>query len=193
MTSFIRPFMVVALSALAISAQAQSPSKPGATPPALAVPPVGPDRTTASFGDWILRCDKRTDVTPPHRFCELGYTVQRPGDAAPQAQVAVGRLSPSDPLRLTVLLPVNVTFPSTPRFSSEGKDGLSLDLAWVRCLPLGCFANVVVADDAARKLKAVKEAARIEFKDGTGRDLVFPISMRGFSEASDAFAKESAN
>src|SRR3990167_3910933 len=108
----------------------QATLKPGTAtaPPSTAAPaPVpAPDRTTASFGDWVLRCDRRTDVTPPQRFCELGQTIQRQGEAGPQAQIALGRILPSDPIRLTLLLPINVAFEKAPKLTGGG---VALDLS----------------------------------------------------------------
>jgi invasion protein IalB len=179
---------------LAFSTQAfgQAAPKPGTMPlpPAAAAPAPAPDRTTASFGDWVLRCDRRADVTPPQRFCELGQTVQRQGEAGPQAQLAVGRILPTDPIRITLLLPINVAFDKGPKLTG---DTTSLDLAWVRCLPTGCFANGIVSDDVLRKLRTIKDAGRIEYRDGTGREVALPISFRGFGEALDAFNRESSN
>ncbi len=161
---------------------------PPAAPPA-ASPAPAPDRTTASFGDWVLRCDRRPDVTPPQRFCELGQTVQRQGDAGPQAQIALGRVLPGDPLRLTLLLPINVGLEKAPKLSG---DQVSLDLAWARCLPSGCFANAAVPGDLLARLRSVKDAGRVEYRDGTGRDVTLPISFRGFDEAYEALRIENA-
>lgn len=182
--------------AFAISTQAYGQAAPGtgstpAPPPPAEKPAVvqapAPDRTTASFGDWVLRCDRRTDATPSQRVCELAQTVQRQGDAGPQAQIALGRILPSDPLRLTLLLPINVSFEKAPRLSG---DQVSVDLTWARCLPSGCFANAPAPGDLLARLRAVKDAGRVEYRDGTGRDVTLPISFRGFSEAFDALAAE---
>lgn len=168
----------VALSCLLVA------SIPAAAQPA-------PDRTTASFGDWVLRCDRRTDVTPPQRFCEVGLTIQRPGDNGPQAQVGLGRIQSSDPVRTTVLLPLNVQFQPPVKMVTEGRE--TLELAWQRCLPSGCFANAAVPDDLLRKLRAQKDAGRLEYTDGGGREVTLPISFRGFGEAWEAFLRETSN
>ena len=141
----------------------------------------------------MLRCDRRTDVTPPQRFCELGQTIQRPGDAGPQAQVALGRLAVGEPIRLTTLFPINISMQPAPKLVGEGKDTQTLEVAWLRCLPTGCFANVAVSEDDLKKLRARTEPARLEYRDGTGRDIALGISFRGFAEAFQAFDKESAN
>ncbi|MGH8430300.1 MAG: invasion associated locus B family protein, partial [Solimonas sp.] len=86
-------------------------------------------------------------MTPPQRFCEVGQTIQRPGDAGPQAQVGLGRILPTDPIRITILLPINIAFQPAVKVAAEGREGPTIELAWQRCLPSGCFANAVVPDD----------------------------------------------
>ena len=103
------------LVVLVSSAMAQTAPKPAAAaPPAAATAPAGgaapsPSRTTASFGDWTLRCDRQADATPPKRSCELGLTVQHAGDQSVLAQVAVGRPAAGEPLRFTAVLPANIS------------------------------------------------------------------------------------
>ncbi len=156
-------------------------------------PGSAPDRTAASFGDWVFRCDRRTDVTPPQRFCEVAQVIQRQGDAGSLAQLAVGRLGQASPLRVTALLPVNVSLQTTPRVVAEERDGVSIELAWVSCIPTGCFADTVANDDMLQKMRAQKSAARFVYKDSAGREIALPLSLRGFGEAMDAFLRDSAN
>jgi invasion protein IalB len=86
-----------------------------------------------------------------------------------------------------LLLPINVAFERAPKLIG---DTSSLELAWVRCLPTGCFANAIVPDDLLRKLRILKDPGRVEFRDGAGREVVLPISFRGLGEALDALASE---
>ena len=76
----------LALVVLVSSASAQTAPAPAAaaSPPAPAPPAAAPSpsRTTASFGDWTLRCDRVADATPPKRSCELGLTVSMPATRA---------------------------------------------------------------------------------------------------------------
>ena len=152
-----------------------------------------PSRTTASFGDWTLRCDRIADATPPRKNCELGLVVQNAGDQNVLAQVAVGRPAAAEPLRFTTVLPANISVPVAPKLILEGKDAASLDLGWVRCLPGGCIATATVSDDLLRKLKASPTPGRIEYHDAAGREIKLPIPLRGFGEAFDALGKESVN
>jgi invasion protein IalB len=187
------------LVVLVSSANAQTATKPAAAAPsAAAAPPAAgvaatPSRTTASFGDWTLRCDRVADATPPKRTCELGLTVQHAGDQSVLAQVAVGRTAAGEPLRFTAVLPANISVGTAPKLAVEGKDAGAVDLAWVRCLPGGCIATGGVSDDVVRKLKAAAAAGQLEYHDAAGREIKLPISWRGFGEAFEALGKEAVN
>lgn len=69
-----------------------------------------PQSTTAVFGDWGLRCVGPREGGPTQHICEVVQSIQVQGQAAPIAQIALGRLQKADPLRLTVVLPNNVSF-----------------------------------------------------------------------------------
>jgi hypothetical protein len=75
--------LVVALCLVPMAAFAQTPkeaAKPPANPPA----PVSstPERTTASFGDWVLRCDAAPALAK--RVCEVAQAMTVQGQSAPR-------------------------------------------------------------------------------------------------------------
>ncbi len=176
---------VLALSGLYVPAYAQPsrPQAPAAAPPAS---PAQPQQTTASFADWTLRC---TRTSPAAQICEVVQTVTNQDH--PIAQVAFGRVAKGQPIHLTILVPPNVTFVSTPalRTARDG-DGPVLEMAWRRCLPGGCLAEAVVTDDAMRRVRTATEATRVTFADGSGRLVALPFSSNGLAQALDALGKE---
>ncbi len=180
--------------ALAAGLAGPATAQPARTPPVVTpptVPPAStapePQRTTATFGDWTLRC-QRPEHGPP--VCEVGQTLF--DKAQPVAQTALGRPNRSDPIRLTILVPVNVTLGSAVRMlGGEGESAApGLELAWRRCVPAGCLADVVPPDEALRRIRSRTENARFVFLDGIGREATLPFSPRGLSQALDALAKE---
>ena len=180
-------------SALAQPAGSKTAAPPAAVPAPAAAPapvPSEPGVTTASFGDWSLRCQRLDSDGKVGRVCEVSQAIQVQGQAAPIAQVAIGRLKPADPLRLTAALPVSVSFPSSVQIASDEKDVKTVDLPWQRCLPSGCFADSALDDDALRRWRGASQAGRIVFKDSSGRELTIPLSFRGLGQALDALAKE---
>lgn len=149
-----------------------------------------PQSTSASFGDWVLRCNRMDTGGQTQRVCEVAQTIVIRGQQVPVAELAIGRLKKTDPLRVTVVLPTNVAFPSAPRIFSEARDTDGFELSWKRCLPNGCFADAILKDEVFRSWRGSRTTGRIETKDAFGRNVVVTISFRGFSQALDALNKE---
>ncbi|KRD95869.1 hypothetical protein ASE63_12710 [Bosea sp. Root381] len=184
----------LALAALALTCNAAL-SQPAGAPrqnaqaaPAAPAVPAGPSQTTASFGDWTLRC-QRLVADKPERACEVAQTFQVQGQSAPLAQFAIGRTGKGEPLRATAVVPANVSFPSNVQVAMEN-DGALLDLSWRRCMPGGCIADVVVKDEQFKSWRAATERGRLGFTDATGRAINLPLSFNGLGQALDALSKE---
>lgn len=183
-------FAMSAGSALAQPAPSKPASQPAAAAPGPAAVPPEPSSTTASFGDWTLRCQRITDAGKTLRVCEVAQVLQAQGQQAPIAQVALGRIANGEPVRVTAVMPVSVTFPSSVQIVMGEKDAKPVELPWRRCLPTGCFAEVAPGDDVLKQWRKGTEAGRILFKDAAGRDLALPLSSRGLDQALEALAKE---
>jgi invasion protein IalB len=190
----------LAVAAVVVSTQpslSQSPASRGQG--SIAAPaqtqqaaPVGaePQLTTAAFGDWILRCVRQTEGSVTRRICEVSQSLQVQGGQGPVAQVAFGRLERSQPLRLTALLPNNISLPSTVRALADENDSQPVELAWRRCLPGGCVAEIEISQAALQRLRTQSDVGRISFKDAGNRDVVLPVSLRGLAQALDAYGRE---
>src|SRR5690349_7238180 len=124
-SSIIVALAVVMLAGQAM-AQTQAP-KPPPTPPQQqggggALPmPSDPAQTTASYGDWVLRCVRTGDKGAGPRVCELVQTMVLQGQQQPVAQVAVGY--DKNDLRMTLLVPPAISFSRTPTLSVPGPTG----------------------------------------------------------------------
>jgi invasion protein IalB len=149
-----------------------------------------PNSSTANFGDWALRCQRLGSSTETQRVCEVAQQIRAQDQQNPVAELAIGRLKKADPLRLTVVLPVNVTFLNPPSFSADGKTPEPLDLGWRKCLPGGCIADALLKDDVVRRWKTQTSAGRIAWTDAAGHDLAIGLSFRGLAQALDALNKE---
>ena len=176
--------------ALALPGGAAAGDKPGPEPAAKKQPETvssDPQMTTASYGDWVERCQRLDANGETRRLCEVALTVAASGQSAPLAEIAIGRVKKGAPLRLTLVLPVNVGFPSAPEITAEG--GEAVELAWRRCVPAGCFADI--GFDAAM-LRVWREAktAKVQSKSAAGGYFNFAISLRGLPQALDAMMRE---
>lgn len=175
-----------------------APASTTAATPLLEPTPAAPQQTTATFEDWTLRCTRpppapgtTPGATPPQQFCELVQTVTS-GDKT-VAQIALGRAGKGQPLLMTVLAPVSVSFGRPVSLvTAKDADAATLDLPWRRCVPGGCLADAPVPDELIRRIQAWTEPARIAYADAGGRAIALPFSARGLPLALGALAKSEA-
>ena len=131
-------------------------------------------------GDWQIRCD-----TPPGAQAEQCVLIQSvTAEDRPNIGLTVIILKTADKKNriMRVIAPPGVLLPSGL--------GLKVDNAelgragFVRCVPNGCVAEVVMDDNLLGKLKSGQSATFIIFQtpeEGIG----FPISLKGLGEGFD--------
>ena len=168
--------------------QAQAPAPKGATSQDNPAPgDQGADVTTATFGDWQLRCQKPAQSA--QRNCEVIQSLIMQGQTAPFAQLAFGKVAADGPLYFTAVVPVNISFPSAVHIAVDEKDNQPAEIPWTRCLPAGCFASIALKDDLLKRWSSQNASGRLIFKAGAGQDLTLPFSFRGLARALDAMSK----
>lgn len=131
-------------------------------------------------GDWQVRCD-----TPPGaqgEQCALIQSVTAEDRANVGLTVIVLKTADQKSRLMRVVAPLGVLLPSGL--------GLKIDDAdvgragFVRCLPNGCVAEVVMDDTLIKQLRTGQTATFIIFQtpeEGIG----FPMGLKGFGEGFD--------
>lgn len=147
-----------------------------------------PQATSATYGDWVLVCRRLGDGQ--QRICEVSQRIQVQGQPGPIAQLAFAINGASQKLRLVVVLPNNITITTEPKVANGETGETEAKLAWLRCIPGGCFAEAVLADDVVKAWRNSADRGRIAFKDGLGREIAVPISFRGLAPALDALTQQ---
>ena len=147
-----------------------------------------PQQTTATYDDWIVRCET-VQGPPVRKSCEMVQYTQAKGGQGVISQVAIGRISKTDPIKVVVQLPVGIWLPSGIKLVTDAKDP-GLLATFKRCLPQACFADVDVSPDTLRRYRTVTDQGSLQFKDGNQKDTTLPVSFKGFGTALDALAKE---
>ena len=147
----------------------------------------GPARTPSAqgivksiYGDWQIRCD-----TPPGAQSEQCALIQSvTAEDRPNVGLTVIVLKTADQKSklMRVLAPLGVLLPS----------GLGLKInqadigraGFVRCLPNGCVAEVIMDDNLIKQLRSGETATFIIFQtpeEGIG----IPMSLKGFGDGFD--------
>src|SRR5262245_11403340 len=159
--------VVVALAALALGAIA--------SPAALAQGVV-----KSVHGDWQIRCD--TPPGAPSDQCALIQSVTAEDRPNVGLSVIVLRTADQKSRLLRVLAPLGVLLPSGLGLKIDQTD--IGEAGFVRCLPNGCVAEVVMDDNLVRQLRTGQTATFIIYQtpdEGIG----IPMSLKGFGEGYD--------
>jgi invasion protein IalB len=180
--------VILCLAPACAFGQAPKDAAKPAAPASPAAVPTAPERTTASFGDWVMRCEM--SGTPARRICEVAGVITLQGQTSPSAQLAIGRQAAHEGKWMTVVLPPNIAITTKPQVSIAKAGAAPFELTWQRCAPGACFASAPVSEDTIGLLSAQTEPGRIAFKDAADRDVALPLSFRGLAQALAALAKE---
>jgi invasion protein IalB len=135
----------------------------------------------AQYGDWQMSCD-----TPPGaKFQQCAIIQNVTAEDQPYVGLSVIVLKTADQKAklLRVLAPLGVLLPNGLGLNVDGKD--MGRVAFVRCLPNGCVAEVAMDDTLIKTLSTGKSAIFVVFKtpeEGIG----IPVSLKGFG---DGFAQ----
>jgi invasion protein IalB len=147
---------------------------------ALASPAAAQGVVKSVSGDWQIRCD-----TPPGAQTEQCALIQSvTAEDRPNVGLTVIVLKTADQkFRLMrVLAPLGVLLPNGLGLRINSTDVGKV--AFVRCLPNGCVAEVVINDDLMKQLRTGQTATFIIFQtpeEGIG----IPVSLKGFGEGFD--------
>jgi invasion protein IalB len=131
----------------------------------------------AQYGDWQMSCD-----TPPGASFEQCAIIQNvTAEDQPNVGLSVIVLKTADQQArlLRVLAPLGVLLPNGLGLNVDGVD--MGRVAFVRCLPNGCVAEVVMDDSLLKTLSEGTTAIFVVFKtpeEGIG----IPVSLKGFAD-----------
>ena len=171
-------------------APAQRPAQQRPGQAAQATPAPGavsqPDNTTASYGDWVLRCQQSVAA----RVCEIVQTLEQQGQRGPIALVAIGRPVKEEPIKLVIQVPPNLSLGDKAAIRVTIADKDEAVAIFQRCLPGGCFAEASLSDDAFKRWRGFSEAAQMRYLDAGKREVALPLSFRGFPAAAEALQRE---
>jgi invasion protein IalB len=171
-----RPAPLSALAALTILMRTGLLAALVATPTAA----VAQGAVKSVYGDWEIRCQPPTGGVGEK--CVLFQSVV--AEDQPTVGVAVQVIKSADQKSraMRVQAPLGVLLPAGLGLKIDQVDFGRADFA--RCLPHGCYAEVVLDDAMIDRLRNGQTATFFIFqtpKDGVG----FPMSLKGFGEGYD--------
>jgi invasion protein IalB len=150
-------------------------------PPVFAADEAAENQRKAKYGDWELRCE-----TPPgasKEQCALLQSVA--ADDRPNVNLVVITLKTADGKSrlLRIIAPLGILLPNGLGLKIDATDiGRA---GFVRCLPTGCVAEVIMDDKLLDQLRTGKTATFIIYQtpeEGVG----IPMALTGFPQGFDA-------
>jgi invasion protein IalB len=181
---------IAMLTAAGTALAQQQPRKPAtaqAPDQAQTAPSDAPQRTTATYDDWVMQCETQLG-SPPAKICQIIQTTQVKGKNQPFSLVVIPHPAKGQPVKLVVQVPVNVSFATNVRIRTDDADS-GLAAPFARCVPAGCFAEFDLKNDYLKKLRAASGIGKLSFADAGGHDVAIPLSFKGFVQAYEALLK----
>lgn len=166
----IQPVLFAILVAIIAIATVFAPSAPA----------MAQGAVKSVHGDWQIRCD--TPAGAQGEQCALIQSVVAEDRSNAGLTVIILKTADQKSKLMRVVAPLGVLLPSGLGLKLDDKDvGRA---GFVRCLPNGCVAEVVMEDTLLNQLKTAKTATFIIFEtpeEGIG----FPLSLKGIGEGYD--------
>lgn len=138
-----------------------------------------PDRTTATFEDWTVRCEVSRNGGKEVKLCETMQTLAGPNGKI-IANVVIGRPAGAADDKIMVELPAGVWLP----------DGVAIRIGGAplvapifrRCRQ-SCIADADLAKQAIDTLAAATQPVSLVFSEDARKPMTLPISPKGFRNA----------
>ena len=141
---------------------------------------AAPQRTTATYGDWTVRCVMHSKT----RTCEMIQATQIKNRPQPITQIAIGHQTKGGPLKMVFEVPVNVWLPDGVKLVT-GEKKAAITAHFSRCVPVGCFAEADIDQNEIKELDHLKKSGKLRFKDARKQQVAIPVSFKGFGDAYD--------
>lgn len=142
-----------------------------------ALPAHAQGTVRSQHGDWQMSCDMLPGASEEQ--CALIQNVTAEDQPNVALSVIVLKTADGQARLLRILAPLGVLLPNGLGLNIDGED--QGRVAFVRCLPNGCIAEVVMDDELIAKLSEGEVGYFIVFKtpeEGIG----IPVSLAGFGE-----------
>ena len=135
----------------------------------------------SEHGAWQMRCE--TPPGAPGEQCALMQSVAAIDRENVALKVIVLKTADQQSRIMRVLAPLGILLPSGLGLRIDDKDvGRA---GFVRCMAIGCVAEVILGDELITQMRSGKEATFIIFQSPEA-GIGIPVELAGFGEGFDA-------
>ena len=154
---------------------------------------AAPQRTTATFSDWLVQCrsytapataaSKKKKAGADKTICEMVQTFTFRRSGRQLAKLAIGQLPGKAEIKAVVQTPLSVYLPDgvVIKAGEKGKEK-KFSGKFVRCTKTSCFAEINLKKADVNSIEKSKKSSMV-FTDGGRRKLSLSVSLKGYGDA----------
>ena len=147
-------------------------------PPA---PAAQPEQTTATYGEWTVRCAGHEGLPP----CDLLQVAVAQDDGRQVLRLSLAHLGDGDRIGVQAWVPLGVRVSGGVLVQVDGETVELEGFGFTRCEPGGCFIEGVVDEGSLSAFKRGKEGVLVVL-DGGGSPRVTRLGFVGFTAGLEA-------
>ncbi len=149
--------------------------------PAASSAPATTTREPEVFKDWTMTCEQ--PAGSEHEQCYVFQNLILKKGRQRVLNVAIGRIAKDNQPAALFTFPLGISLPGGVGLKID--EGEPLRFAVERCQANGCVAPLRLDEKLLAALKS-GDQARVAFRDAARREIVVPVSLRGFTAAFNA-------
>ena len=143
--------------------------------------------STSVYGDWDLWCESQAGPSPLE-LCDISQMTLIEGQPNSVLRIEIRRPERGQPIRLIAHLPTDISSAVSVRIEL-GDKGFAIARSDWRCGPIACIAEFEVQDDVLDTVRADTGPGNIVFTGAARREVVIPVSFKGFQAAFAAMTR----
>lgn len=150
--------------------------------------------TSASYGNWLLRCESRKVEAKTVKACEVSTNVTVKGEngaSGTAAIVAFGRYPDKEGWQVALQLPIIVWFPTGAKLGI-GDEAPLVEASFVACRPTLCSAGATAGDAVMARLRSATTDLSVNYRAQTQQAVKVTLPVNGLADALAALGKEIA-
>ena len=137
-----------------------------------------PEQTTATYGEWTVRCVAR-EALPP---CDMLQVAMEQGSGRTVLRLSLAHLGERDRIGVQAWVPLGVWVSAGVQIQADGQEVVLAGFGFTRCEGSGCFIEGVVEESSLAPFKRGKEGGLVVL-DSAGSPRGVRLGFSGFTAA----------
>ena len=140
-----------------------------------------PAQTTATYGEWTVRCVAREELPP----CDMLQVAVEQASGRQVLRLSLAHLGEGDRIGVQAWVPLGVMVSAGVLVQADGQEVDLAGFGFTRCEGSGCFIEGIVPEAALAPFKRGKEGGLVVL-DGAGNPRGSRLGFSGFIAALEA-------